>query len=740
MHEPDVLRVVGQGSVDAYIFEQQPFEPTLTKNTLQHRPYDQNKQLQEFTTPPEAPKNADITNCSKLSSGGFGVVCKVQCRNNRLLAVKVYTDPARDDELVLLGVATQAPSRMTESVMKAVNDSGMTPATFYKASTDCKICRLCASATIPAPTRVHYHLAMPLMDGTIAHLLNDRNEPMTTFVDAIIQVLETMEHLRQRGFAYTDMKSLNILYKRLGNDEILFYLADIGSVCRIGGTIDTDKFAKQVSYLVGRTIVHAQHTPPGNSRRVFPHIATFVNPFLDIFEPVNHFDFCGANHVTNQFSVVCLMLTMLHVQPPSYKMAQNEEHVAYMRQKYDCDPMNFVNDPVNFGYGGNPRSGPMADALMKLTLRIWNYGNNWKLYESSSTSRTATRTQSRTRSQPAKSSHSKTIRPSRPSTTRSRRRTSLNLPRSTQRTDSSQANNSRQKTQKHRRATHMKNWMMSPAQTYLRDIIQQVKRIRTSYARTEEQYRSTQEQAQRQFQSDFLQRCRAHTHNNLLQVFQKFCSTSSMTPLDAWPDVTTRECVAVLKRNNIKSFVKLLGSFLSLWDVDCHDVIAASSFTSYLHKMGVSTQDAASLCCWLTGKIHYMFPDISWQSRVPSTMMIQNASLIGAPLTTDVRAFPDIPFHDRRVLIRAGYQTLYQMIGGLVLWNLNSSDARENYENVCRAFRHLHVRTYSKFLHLLLERVLMLLPNIALTLEHVKQKVKNHAFAPDATTTKIHQL
>ena len=320
----------------------------------------------------------------ELSEGSFGVVLGAEFANGEKLAVKVYID--NDDwELALFGVHDDGSLEAwkQKDFERLVTSCRLTETVLVKCDQTCGVCQK-GRVTVDACRdnlrhAEHFHAVMPLMSGSLDDFIKPEMSIQTRMLH-IAPVVEDMSCVHKVGYAYTDMKLENMLYRTVGKDTSV-RLADLGSLCKIGeptpGTA-AGKYCK-VDVDNAKIIVHEFALSEEAAREGFepcnPHTATFVNIFQDVVDKEGYMstsydDYMLCNDFTNQFSVVILLLDTLNIELPSF------DKVAILDSLVDI-----YEDPAGYIKAENTEhTGDDAKPWLDLIERVWNACNEFKFY------------------------------------------------------------------------------------------------------------------------------------------------------------------------------------------------------------------------------------------------------------------------------------------------------------------------------------------------------------------------
>ena len=340
-----------------------------------------------------------------VSAGSFGVVLSAPFFGGTL-AIKVYKN-TDDWELQLFGIEEDGSldAATCAGMERIVSQCGLTMTTMVRCSQACGVCRNgsvnsdaeCRSACLAAlGQKIHFHAVMPLMDGTAESLVKGpRASPLYRRIYYASKIVVDLECLRGHGFVFTDMKVKNILIKRSLQQEgrAMVHLADLGSLCHVARRPTTKRDgADKVVYLrrwtdnTGRfsslDAVDPRDSPADLAAdgivEYWPHTVTYVNIFLRVYytdgKPANKLkDFAQCSHIGGQFSIVVLLLQMIRVNPPRWRLAKNAEAT---REKYN----NSVIEYICKEYYGPERQWKSIRPLVWLVTRIWSACNIMRYY------------------------------------------------------------------------------------------------------------------------------------------------------------------------------------------------------------------------------------------------------------------------------------------------------------------------------------------------------------------------
>jgi serine/threonine protein kinase len=223
----------------------------------------------------------------------------------------------------------------------------------------------------------HFHAVMPLMNGSLDRFITPKMS-IQTRMHYVAPVVEDMECVHKVGYAYTDMKLENMMFRTVGK-ETSVHLADLGSLCKIGEPAPQTKAgaycrvdAKNAQIIVNAfTLEEAATAAQKGFELCNPHTATFVNIFQRVVLPNGSAstlmeDYMLCNNFTNQFSVVILLLDTLNIGPPSYEMINRREE---------------YKNPAGYIKAKNEKhKGDDAKPWLDLIERVWNACNELKFY------------------------------------------------------------------------------------------------------------------------------------------------------------------------------------------------------------------------------------------------------------------------------------------------------------------------------------------------------------------------
>ncbi|MDC0366986.1 hypothetical protein OAM67_01020 [bacterium] len=333
-----------------------------------------------------------VAHVREISRGSYGIVARVQWADGSIEAVKVYLKPARDLELKHFGVSypqhtSAAGARVGIDMQQCfqftqmLDNCKLIKSRIFQAGATCPIC---AKVWPDAPAKlrpIHFHVAMPLMTGTLESYLRGKPVDGVERVDIALHLLQSLECLRSSGYFYMDMKLDNVLVKERAGEAPQMFLGDVGSMCRRKTALSRHaEEGKSGAYIHQRRLVIKRGPQPKAFVPVIAGVATYVNPYWKI-NADNYVHLALCTNLGNQFAAVALLLDLVGIRAPGWSWFRNKAEIKSFIAMVPT-PQAYVRTKVVWKKQITPeqRGQDWNRMLTLFAVRAWMAGSNWKYY------------------------------------------------------------------------------------------------------------------------------------------------------------------------------------------------------------------------------------------------------------------------------------------------------------------------------------------------------------------------
>lgn len=348
-----------------------------------------------------------------VDKGNYGFVLRMYGKNGKPYVVKVFKHTI-DQELGFLGLEydhTRRQSMLNHERRDAretcLVDSGFTPTILRACTKKCPICtgiltmvttrrsgmsrkkakiltNLEARVRVLLSKRLHYHTIMPAMEGNLYTLLKTRTWSMIERLGFFIEVAKSCNLLRQHGVINADLKLTNVLYKYHNNKYVVM-------PCDVGGLYALDepsihredeeiRFLQEIPTFGGgidrvftsNPILPSTASNKTKTTQLQWATATHVDIYLRARGIESNFDLASTTDLTNQFSVLSFLMTMVGIEAPTFSMATNPEELA---NTHAFMPTHEVYLEMNHSLVLE-----VPSAIIELIDKVWAANSSWKLY------------------------------------------------------------------------------------------------------------------------------------------------------------------------------------------------------------------------------------------------------------------------------------------------------------------------------------------------------------------------
>ena len=307
------------------------------------------------------------------------------------VAVKMFASDQINQEIEFFGYNQHKQNKQNNQHVERVKYErllvrcGFVQSLLCKAGRSCKACLACNIK----PKKNHYHVVMPLMSTNVHTMLRKSLVDLPTRMHIFSSIACIVQNLADNNILYPDVKLENIVYNQY-NQAVLG--CDVGALFRLDHRAMWEKQATKfiTDCDSTKTVVYANHT--SRATPVVSMSATYVNLFLQL-DNANYTDLSDATHLTNQFSLLCVLMDLLAIKPPRFTLCRTrkartqacmyyENCARYVDQMSDkTTQANLANQPNQPNQPIHPRVGApcVMQRLVQLLVQTWQACNQFQL-------------------------------------------------------------------------------------------------------------------------------------------------------------------------------------------------------------------------------------------------------------------------------------------------------------------------------------------------------------------------